>query len=74
MKETTTIEVGEDKGVHHIPGVHNMQITLCGFVDVGTYTEHDYINYPCNCCGCQTALRKIQALKFPEFYFVKPKQ
>lgn len=69
-KTTTTIEVtGEDPGVYHIPGQHNMQQTLCGFVDCSFTESHDAEDHPCNCKDCISALKKIQALRFPAGYF-----
>lgn len=70
--EKVTIEVKEpgQEGVYHIPGVHNMQNTLCGWVDV-TDTEFDFKDHPCNCLECITALKKIKGLRFPKGYFSK---
>lgn len=71
----TTIEVtdgpgGQTCGEYHIPGVHNMQATLCGFVDVST-RKHDSDTHPVNCLECISALKKIRALKFPKNYFAE---
>ncbi len=66
--ETETVETEDTPGEYHIPGVHNMQITLCGFVDVD-YETHDYNEHPCNCFECEKALKKIKALRFPKGYF-----
>ena len=63
-----TVEPEDTPGVYHIPGVHNMQITLCGFVDVD-HDFHDYEDHPCNCAVCEQALKKIKALRFPKGYF-----
>ena len=71
---TDTIEVvGENgqEGTYHIPGVHNMQNTLCGFVDVMT-DEHDCEEHPCNCVACMDALNKIRKLRFPNNYWSIP--
>jgi hypothetical protein len=69
MKVTKTYQVqGEGDDAWHIPGVHNSQLTLCGFVDV-SYEEADFTDHPCDCSGCIKALKKIQALRFPKGYF-----
>jgi hypothetical protein len=66
----TTVEVtGEERGVYHIPGVHNMQQTLCGYVDCSGVEDHDAEDHPCNCRGCIDALRDIKAMRFPKHYF-----
>jgi hypothetical protein len=69
---TETIEVHEpnQNNIYHIPGVHNMQNTLCGFVDVVT-DEHDYEDHPCNCEPCIDALKKTRKLRFPKDYWEK---
>lgn len=64
----STIEVEDEPGVYHIPGVHNMQNTLCGFVDTMCETR-DAEEFPCNCQSCIEALAKIKALRFPKYYF-----
>ena len=71
--EKFTVEVEEDIGVYHIRGVHNMQNTLCGFVDVSNNLK-DAQEYPCNCHSCISALRDIKALRFPKGYFVGDKE
>ena len=69
VKTTETVETPtETPGVFHIPGVHNMQNTLCGFVDV-INQSHDYRDHPVNCRACIDALKAIQALRFPGGYF-----
>lgn len=64
-----TVEVDDEPGVYHIPGVHNMQMTLCGFVDCSNQKDHDADTHPCNCIKCIDALRKIKALRFCKNYF-----
>ena len=72
MKVTDTIEIeGEEHGVYHIPGVHNMQQTLCGFVDASGYRIHNSEHNPCNCRKCIEALTKIKSMRFPKDYFKK---
>lgn len=67
--ERSTIKInvpGVDE--YHIPGVHNMQVTLCGWIDVNS-KEFDYKKFPCNCFACKDALEKIRELRFPKGYF-----
>lgn len=65
-----TVEVtSEERGVYHIPGVHNMQQTLCGYVDCFGVERHDAKDHPCNCRGCIDALNDIKAMRFPKHYF-----
>jgi hypothetical protein len=72
MKEIYTQEIANDQpGVYHIPGVHNGQQTLCGWVDASGSTEHRASDHPCNCSPCIDAYRKIKALTFPSGYFAK---
>lgn len=59
----------DDKS-RHIPGVHNMQTTLCGYVDV-IYREVSAVEYPCDCKQCIDALKRIKALRFPKGYFAE---
>ena len=66
--ESQTYETAERPGVYCIPGVHNSQITLCGFVDV-QYTEHEASDHPCNCEDCIDALQRIKRLRFCRGYF-----
>lgn len=66
--ESQTYETKEQPGVYCIPGVHNSQVTLCGFVDV-PYTTHEAADHPCNCVNCIDALRKIQRMRFTQGYF-----
>jgi len=65
---TQTVTVDDTPGVYHIPGVHNMQVTLCGFVDT-TNNSVDAAKHPCNCVACISAFKKIKALRFPRYYF-----
>ncbi|MDR9836860.1 MULTISPECIES: hypothetical protein [Herbaspirillum] len=67
----STVEVQDEPGVYHIPGVHNLQNTLCGFVDVSWSADRDAEEFPCNCEKCIDALAKIKALRFPKYYFAK---
>lgn len=70
---TTTTEItSEQPGVYHIPGVHNMQQTLCGYVDCAGAEDHDAADHPCNCVSCIDALAAIKALRFPKGYFAAP--
>jgi len=70
MVESQTYETDEEPGKYCIPGVHNSQITLCGFVDVG-YTAHEAEDHPCNCEDCIAALKAIRRLRFSRGYFAK---
>lgn len=63
--------LGEEPGVYHIPGVHNTQQTLCGYVDAAGAVEHFAEEHPCNCGACKDAYKKIKALRFPKGYFTK---
>jgi hypothetical protein len=66
----TTIEItSQERGVYHIPGVHNTQQTLCGYVDCYGDKRHDAAEHPCNCQHCIDALNKIKAMRFPKHYF-----
>lgn len=65
----TTEIVSEQPGVYHIPGVHNMQQTLCGYVDCAGAEDHNAAAHPCNCGSCIDALNAIKALRFPKHYF-----
>lgn len=71
MAQTTlTVEVtSEQPGMYHIPGQHNMQQTLCGYVDCFGAEDRDAERFPCNCIACIDALKKIKALRFPSHYF-----
>jgi hypothetical protein len=68
MKITETIQCSEQTGIFHIPGVHNSQTTLCGFVDV-PHDALDATRFKMNCKSCRQALLRIQALSFPRGYF-----
>lgn len=69
MIVTQTVHVPDDApGVYHIPGVHNTQVTLCGFVDVMNDSV-DAEEHPCNCPACIAAFKKIKSMKFPRYYF-----
>jgi hypothetical protein len=65
----TTEITSEQPGVYHIPGVHNMQQTLCGYIDCGGQVDHDAADHPCNCKSCFDALNAIKALRFSKDYF-----
>jgi pyrrolidone-carboxylate peptidase len=66
--ESQTYETSERPGRYCIPGVHNSQLTLCGFVDV-PYTAHEATDHPCNCVDCMDALTAIRRLRFARNYF-----
>jgi hypothetical protein len=71
-KTNTTVEVASElPGIYHIPGQHNMQQTLCGYVDCAGAEDRDAEEYPCNCGACIGALKSIKALRFPSHYFAK---
>jgi hypothetical protein len=70
MRYTYTVHVPvEQPGVYHIPGVHNCQLTLCGFVDIARAEEAPAREHPCNCGTCIDALKRIQEMRFPKGYF-----
>ena len=70
MKVSDTIEiVSEAPGVYHIPGVHNTQQTICGYVDCAGVETHDATDHPCNCEPCIEAVEKIKSLRFKKGYF-----
>lgn len=64
-----TVEVSGAPGEYHIPGVHNMQATLCGHVDPEWSKVHEACDFPCNCTACINALKAIKALRFSKNYF-----
>jgi len=67
-----TVEVtSELPGTYHVPGQHNMQQTLFGYVDCAGAEDRDAEEYPCNCTACVDALNTIKALRFPAHYFAK---
>lgn len=69
MKVTQTIRITQEgDDAWHIPGVHNTQQTLCGYVDC-MYEASDFESNPVNCYACIDALKKIKALRFPKGYF-----
>lgn len=71
MKQEFTRFIDSDyqsEEIYHIPGIHNMQQTLCGWVDV-PYEQHHYSEHPVNCRQCIDAYKEIKALKFPKCYF-----
>ncbi len=55
--ETQTYQVLENPGIYCIPGVHNTQLTLCGFVDT-VYTTHDAKDHLCILFCCFTKNQK----------------
>ena len=69
-KIDTTVEItDDDPGRYHIPGVHNGQQTLCGWVDTSGAVDHNCIDHQCNCGSCIKAWMDIKAMKFSQYYF-----
>ena len=73
MIQSTILITNCDDARFHIPGAHNMQQTLCGYVDAG-YQQRFYKDSPVNCTACIDALKKIRAMKFPQKYFKPAKK
>lgn len=70
MKYDYTVLIpNEDPDVYHIPGVHNTQMTLCGWVDASSQECCNYVDHPVNCKSCVDAYKQIKAMKFPKDYF-----